>query len=142
MLLARSGQPFTPTVGGDPANIGFNGYARPNLVGDPEVGDPTVDRFFNVSAYAIPVNQFGNAERNSLRGPGYWNVDLGLQKNVSLGGIRELQVRVEAFNVFNHINWSIAGAGFTAIDQSATAGRITSMFGRPRQIQFGFRLLY
>jgi outer membrane receptor protein involved in Fe transport len=143
MLLARSGQPFTPTVGGDAANIGFNGYARPNLIGDPVLPDPTAERYFNVAAYAIPVNQFGNAERNSLRGPGFWNVDLGLQKNVGLGGSRELQVRVEAFNVFNHINWNITTpAAFTAIDQPATAGRITSMFGRPRQIQFGFRLLY
>jgi outer membrane receptor protein involved in Fe transport len=140
-LLARSGAPFTPTVGGDPANIGFNGYARPNLVGDPEVDNPTVDRFFNVAAFAIPVNQFGNAERNLLRGPGYWNVDLGLQKNISLGGNREVQVRVEAFNVFNHINWALT-TPFTTIDNPATAGRITSMTGRPRQLQFGFRLVY
>jgi hypothetical protein len=89
-----------------------------------------------------PVNQFGDAKRNGLRGPGYWNVDLGLQKNVSLGGDRELQVRVEAFNVFNHINWSLTNNNFAAIDNAATAGKITSMAGRPRQLQFGLRLVY
>jgi outer membrane receptor protein involved in Fe transport len=142
-LLARSGYPFTPTVGGDPANLGYNGYARPNVVGDPKLDNPTVDRYFDVAAFAIPVNEFGNAKRNSLRAPGYWNVDLGLQKNVPLGGNREIQVRVEAFNVFNHINWSIgSNAAFTQIDNPATAARITSMFGRPRQLQFGFRLVY
>jgi hypothetical protein len=140
-LLARSGAPFTPFVGGDPANIGVTNYSRPNLVGDPNLDDPTVDRFFNVAAFAVPVNQFGDARRSSLRGPGFWNVDLGLQKNISIGGRREVQVRVEAFNVFNHINWALTN-NFAAIDNAATAGKITSMAGRPRQIQFGLRLVY
>jgi hypothetical protein len=141
MLLARSGSPFTPTVGGDPANIGVTNYSRPNLVGDPHLDNPTVDRFFDPTAFAIPVNSFGNAERNLLRGPGYWNVDVGLQRNVRLAPNMQLQVRVEAFNVFNHINWAIT-APFAAIDNPATVGRINSMFGRPRQLQFGGRLLF
>jgi hypothetical protein len=141
MLLARSGSPFTPTVGGDPANIGPANYARPNLVGDPHLDEPTVDRFFNAAAFAIPVNSFGNAPRNVMRGPGYWNVDLGLQKNIRLAANAELQVRIEAFNVFNHINWAIT-APFAAIDNPATVGRINSMFGRPRQLQFGGRLVF
>jgi outer membrane receptor protein involved in Fe transport len=141
MVLARSGQPLNATVGGDPANIGVTNYARPNLVGDPHVENPTVDRFYNVAAFAIPVNQFGDAPRNPLRGPGFWNVDLGLQKNVRLRGSSELQVRVEAFNVFNHINWNVLNPAM-AIDNPATAGKITSMYGRPRQVQFGFRLIY
>jgi hypothetical protein len=52
-----------------------------------------------------------------------------------------VQVRVEAFNVFNHINWALVN-NFAAIDNAATAGKITSMAGRPRQIQFGLRLVY
>jgi hypothetical protein len=141
MLLARSGAPFTPTVAGDPANIGVTNYARPNLVGDPHVDDPTVDRFFNAAAFAIPVNSFGDADRNLLRGPGYWNVDVGLQRNIRFAGTWDLQVRVEAFNVFNHINWAISNP-FAAIDNPATVGRINSMTGRPRQLQFGARLLF
>ena len=123
------------------ANIGFNGYARPNLVGDPWAGESTTERYFNWEAFAAPVNSFGNLERNSLRGPGFWNVDLGLQKNIGVGRGRELQVRVEAFNVFNHINWRLENNG-VAIDNAATRGRITSMYGRPRQLQFGFRFVY
>jgi outer membrane receptor protein involved in Fe transport len=141
MVLARSGQPFTPSVGGDPANLGHTGYARANLVGDPWEGESTTARYFNPAAFAIPVNSFGNIERNSLRGPGFWNVDIGLQKNIRLRGSSELQVRVEAFNVFNHINWRLENAG-VAIDTPATVGRITAMNGRPRQVQFGFRLIY
>jgi hypothetical protein len=138
MLLARSGQPYTLTVGGDPANIGVSGYARPNLVGDPEPSDPTAARWFDVAAFAIPVNEFGNSDRNILRAPGFWNVDVGLQRNVPIGSGRELQLRVEVFNVFNHIN---LGNPDVRIDQP-TAGRITSMTAIPRQIQFGFRFTY
>jgi Carboxypeptidase regulatory-like domain/TonB dependent receptor len=139
MLLARSGQPFTPTVGGDPANLGHTGYARPNIVGDPELSNPTVDRWFDAAAFAIPVNEFGNAGRNILRAPGYWTVDLGVMRNVRLGPDRVLQLRIESFNVFNHIN---LGNPAIAIDNPATVGTITSMSGRPRQVQFGFRFTF
>jgi len=139
MLLARSGQPFTPTVGGDPANLGHTGYARPNIVGDPELSNPTVDRWFDATAFAIPVNEFGNAGRNILRAPGFWTVDLGVMRNVRLGPDRVLQLRIESFNVFNHIN---LGNPAIAIDNPATVGTITSMSGRPRQVQFGFRFTF
>ena len=118
MLLARSGQPFTITVGGDPANVGFTGYSRANLVGDPEEGAGTLDRWFNPAAFAIPVNSFGTAKRNSLRAPSYWNVDLGLQRNIPFGG-QTLQLRIDAFNAFNHINW---GNPAVALDTAATWG--------------------
>ena len=138
-LLARSGQPFTPTVGGDPANLGHNGYGRPNLIGEPELDNPTADRWFDPTAFAIPVNAFGNAGRNILRAPGFWNVDLGLQRNVPIGDNRSVQIRIEAFNVFNNIN---LGNPAVAIDTASTVARITSMNGTPRQVQIGVRVAY
>ena len=139
MLLARSGQPFTVTVDGDPANIGQTNYARANLVGNPEIDNPTAERWFDTTAFAAPVNAFGDSGRNILRAPGYWTVDLGLQKNIPFGNTRSLQIRVEAFNAFNHINLGNPGV---ALNAPAAFGRITSMSGRPRQIQFGGRLLF
>ena len=56
MLLARSGQPFNVTADGDPANVGFTGYSRANVVGDPNENAGTVDRWINPAAFAIPVN--------------------------------------------------------------------------------------
>lgn len=137
MVLARSGQPYTLTVGGDPANLGVSGYARPNIVGDPEVADPDDAQWFNPAAFAIPVNSFGDSERNVYRAPAFWNLDVGLQKNVPFGD-RRLELRVEVFNLLNHIN---LGNPDVRIDQP-TAGRITSMNGIPRQVQFGLRLVY
>jgi hypothetical protein len=105
-LLMRSGQPFTPTVGGDPANIGVTGYGRPHLVGDPELDNPTSDQWFNVAAYTVPRGEFGNAERNSLRAPGYWNVDFSVSKRFATVGRQYLLFRGEMFNVLNHPNFS------------------------------------
>ena len=138
-LLARSGQPFTPTVSGDPANLGHTGYARPNLVGDPKLANPTAAQWFNPAAFVIPVNSFGNAGRNILRAPGFWNVDLGIQRNIRSGVNRNLAIRLEAFNVFNHIN---LGNPAVAIDNPATVARITGMAGSPRQLQLSVRFAY
>jgi outer membrane receptor protein involved in Fe transport len=42
-------------------------------------------------------------ERDAVRGPGYWNVDFGLSKRVRFG-TRAIQLRLEAYNLFNHAN--------------------------------------
>ena len=47
---------------------------------------------------------FGNLERNSLRGPGYWRVDASMFKSFEFGVARALEVRIEAVNLFNHVN--------------------------------------
>jgi hypothetical protein len=138
ILLARSGQPMTVTVGGDPANLGFSGYARADLVGDPTLANPTADQWFNTDAFAVPVNHFGTSGRGMLRAPAFWNVDMSLQKNVPFGKTGEVQLRLEAFNVFNHIN---EGNPNTAVD-NVNFGTITSMSSRPRQLQIGVRLVF
>jgi hypothetical protein len=137
-LLARSGQPFTVTAPGDPANIGFSGYARADLVGDPDLAEPTAAQWFNLDAFAVPVNAFGDSGRNILRTPAFWDADLGLQRNVPLGNGSVLQIRFDVFNVFNHINLGDPDVSIT----SATAGEINSMSGQPREAQLGFRLTF
>ena len=137
-FIARSGQPFTPTVDGDPANLGFSGYSRPDLVGDPHVSTPTADAWYNIAAFAIPVGHFGTAGRNLLRVPGFWNADLGVLRNVRLGAARSLEIRAEVFNVFNNINLGNPNGNIS----STSAGLITSMRGHPREAQFGLRLLF
>ena len=138
MLLARSGQPMAITAGGDPANLGFSNYARADLVGEPELDQPTPDKWFNTAAFAAPVNAFGSSPRSVVRAPSFWNVDLSVQKNVSVGRGMQLQLRAEAFNVFNNINDGNPNVDIT----NANFGRITSMSGRPRMIQFGVRFVY
>jgi len=65
-------------------------------------------------------------------------VDLTLQKNIPLGSGRQLELRAEAFNVFNHINDGNPNVDIT----NANFGKITGMASRPRQVQFGLRFVY
>jgi len=136
-LMARSGQPMTVTAGGDPANMGYSNYARADLVGDPHLDDPSAAKWFNTAAFAAPVNAFGNSPKNNLRAPNFWNADLILQKNVPFRGM-QVQFRLEAFNVLNHINEGNPNVDMTNVNY----GRITSMSSRPRQLQIGFRFVY
>ncbi|MGE5362455.1 MAG: carboxypeptidase regulatory-like domain-containing protein, partial [Bacteroidales bacterium] len=75
-----SGRPFTPQY-----SAGDFATQRPDLVGDPYANVP-VGLWFNPSAFAQPVataadpNEYGNAGRNILVGPGYANLDLALSR--------------------------------------------------------------
>ena len=65
--------------------------------------DPTADAWLNAAAFAVPQNadgtyRYGNLGRNSLLGPGYFNLDAGLTQDIRLGGARRLQIRWEVFN--------------------------------------------
>ena len=67
--------------------------------GNPCNGMPS----FSTDAFSLNVlGTPGTASRRSFHGPGALNFDLGLVKNMPLGEKRNLQVRVEAFNAFNH----------------------------------------
>lgn len=73
--------------------------------------DPTKGPAFNPNCFSIPpLGQLGNAPRRFFYGPGMFNTDLTLIKNVSIGGSRNVQVRLEVFNVFDQANFFGAGA--------------------------------
>jgi len=76
-------------------------------------------------------------ERNSGRGATLWTVNLRLAKAIAIGPTN-LNLIVEAFNVFNHVN----PTNYIGDMQSPFFGRptaaATGAFG-PRQIQFGIR---
>jgi hypothetical protein len=68
-------------------------------------------------------------------------MDVSLFKNVPLGEKRQLQLRAEGFNVFN-IQSLAAPTGAAATIGNAQAGKITSIVGTPRQLQFGARFIF
>lgn len=81
---------------------------------------------------------FNMTARNAFRGPGNWNVDLALAKRFFIGERVNIQLRVDAQNVFNHANLSVyAGQTDIASTSSVTAGK----FGR-RQLQGGLRVSF
>ena len=102
------GQPFTPRV----ATVNFaNGEAtRPDRIAKGTVDNPTVDRWFDRSAFVVlPTGsyRFGNSGRNILDGPGTIIINTSLSRRFRFGESRSIQYRLEAFNLPNHPNFNL-----------------------------------
>jgi hypothetical protein len=140
---------------GTPLSItGSNNYTGtpfPDLVGNPTLAAShrSVTKWFNTAAFANPVlYTIGNAPRtlSATRGPNYTNANASLTKNFNFGSRWDLQLRAEAFNVFNHPQLNNPNTSFApstnasgATDQSPSFGMITSALD-PRDIQLGAHL--
>src|SRR5262249_42520953 len=141
----QSGTPVNVTTSGDRANIGISNLPRPNLVGpvpalDCQENPTTLELIncFDASAFALqPQFTFGNAPRNLLRGPRFASTDLSLMKTVPVARTLQFQIRVEVFNVFNHVNYNNPNAVFG----TAAFGRISSA-GSMRQMVLGGKLIF
>jgi carboxypeptidase family protein len=145
ILNARSGRRLNITSGRDNA---FNGIAaqRPNFVSGQDIYGPGKDAsnlkpgeqivaYLNPAAFAQPAaGTFGNVPRNAVVGPAFWQLDMAISRLVSFG-TRHAELRLEAFNVFNHFNWGDPVLNFN----SSTFGRITTQEGDPRILQFGIK---
>lgn len=153
IVTSQTGLPFTPTFGGfDPAGIGFlnaNSPAggRAYVIGDPNVGGAqTQQQWFNTAAYftsATPASTSfpaiaGTAGRGSIEGPPTFRVDFTLTKNIRFTESMRLQLRGEAFNVFNRTNFTTLGLAASA---PASFGQVTGTRD-PRVIQLGIKFYY
>jgi hypothetical protein len=129
----------------------FNGQAnqRVDQISDDVYGAKTLNSYLNRAAFATPANgAFGTHVRNSIRGPNFWKADLALSRLVSIASTQNLEFRVEVFNLFNNFNWGNPGA--TSANPTAsmvnfsasTFGRITTMAGDPRIMQFGVKYAF
>jgi hypothetical protein len=140
IVTIAAGFPFSPATSLDTSNTSSGGQLRPDLVGNPNPAQPTPARWYNPDAYATPGEfTFGNAGRNSLVGPGTRTADLYLRKEFKIRGRARLELRIEAFNVFNHPNFGLPD---NYIDDGESAGTITYTSIAQRQIQFGARLAF
>lgn len=139
VTAAYSGRPFTPVLSSN-ASLNSNFSLRPNVVGDPAANVPA-GLAFNPAVFVAPA-QFteGDAGRNSLRGPAYFDADWGLSKNFPLTERTNLKFAWQNFNVFNHPNLGLPN---NVVD-SPGAGKFTSLetFALPRTMQFSLRLSF
>jgi hypothetical protein len=161
----QSGQPFTVRIGVDAAGIGTaTASSRPNynpggiLLKDPVTG--------NLRTFTIPLDDTGvvtaphvtdptsgaitflrnsmvgggNLGRNTFRGPGYANFNMSLAKLITLPGERQLQIRGDFINVFNHDNFPNPDA----LMSSATFGKwnTTRLLTDARQVIVGAKLSF
>jgi Carboxypeptidase regulatory-like domain/TonB dependent receptor-like, beta-barrel len=137
---ARSGKPFTVTQSGDPLSLGSLSTTLPDLIGDPEVSDQTIDRWFNPSAFqalTATTNRFGTEGRNILIGPNFSSLDFSVHRRFGLGAEnRYLDFRWEVFNALNRANFGLPNRTIN----SSNVGTVTTLAGDPRVMQFALRL--
>jgi hypothetical protein len=144
-----SGQPVARVglASAQPAT-GVTGF-YPNVVGDPNAGragtiDPATGLpfVFDPSAFAVPANgTYGSAPRAFARLFGRNQTNLTLTKNIYFNTERNvrLQLRAEAYNVFNHTQFTGVGVIFSTT--GTTFGR-PSGARLPREFQFGAKLSF
>ena len=88
------------------------------------------------SQFAYPVaGETPTSGRNSFIGPGYSRLDVVLQKRYLVRENRNLQLRIEAFNVLNSVQFANPDTNL----YDPNFGAIFSTQGNPRQIQLSLR---
>jgi hypothetical protein len=145
IFSANTGSPFT--VFASTPNPALSGNHFANLNGTPTVSQPTIAQWFNTAAFSNPADfTFGNSGRDILRGPGFWDFDVSLNKQFPISGDGRFHVdlRTDFYNIFNHPNFaqpnstvgSAATGTITAIAYSNTNNNPS------RQIQVGLALVF
>lgn len=142
IVRINSAPPVTPIAGGRSV-FGLFGSTRPDLIPNVPLylNDPAAagGRIINRAAFAFPpANQQGTLGRNVLRGFPISQMDMAVSRRFALGERLKLQLRGEAFNVFNHPNF---GQPVTRIN-FPTFGRSQSMLNKSLGFDAGLNPLY
>jgi hypothetical protein len=135
--LAHTGRPYSVTINNDSALVGEPNQralilsgASPKLPSNRHRLDK-VNEYFNTNAFTYPVvGTFSNVGRNAFVGPGYIMTNMTLGRDFPLARIREgmrLNVRAEAYNVFNTPNLANPSAQFSC----STTTTYTGSAGNP-----------
>jgi len=140
ILNARSGSWIHVTTGVNSFNgLGGTAGLRVNQISDDVYGDKTLTSYLNRAAFEQPApGTFGNHELNSIRGPGFWKIDVALSRLFAFATAQNVEVRIEAFNLLNNFNWGNPITNFS----SGNFGRIQSQAGDSRILQFGVKYAF
>ena len=143
----QTGFHFAAITYNDPSNANiysYSGAAYPNVTGKVNDfsscpgGHRSINCWFNPTAFSSSnPGQYGNEARNSLVGPGNFDIDFSALKNFPIHERMRVQVRGEAFNATNHPNLGIPNN----VVEAGNFGQITSV-GSRREIQFAIRFEY
>jgi hypothetical protein len=153
-LVAQSGTPLTITdrdsgrgIGGSTlsttaTNLFANVNAGVPLVHADVNGKSTKDNinfYINPAAFTrVTPGTFGNSGRGMFRGPGQWNLDFSMFKDFHITERYTLQFRSEAFNLFNHANFSDP----TVALDSPNYGLIRGTTVNARLVQFALKFAF
>ncbi len=136
----QTGFPFSVANASPQSNTGI-GSDRPNQVADPTLDNPTIQQWFNRSAFQPQAfGTIGSAARNSVYGPHFRHFDLSLFKDFQLTEFLKLQARAESYNLTNTPNFgqpsaTLGTTSFATISSTRTGST-------PRLLQFALRLSF
>jgi carboxypeptidase family protein/TonB-dependent receptor-like protein len=152
---------ITSFVSGQPLGVGFTTTTAIDITGTADLGSRivvtgpaalakdrrTFNRYFDTSVFRLPAaGTVGNAGRTVIRGPGVNNWDAALAKSFPLRESLRLQFRCEAYNVFNHTQFSTVNT--SAQFNPATGAQLNGAFGSftaariPRTVQLVARVTF
>jgi len=119
------------TINGNSGNFYFNpgNFSTARL--------DALDNIASTNASQLPYYTYGSLPRNSFRGPGAVNVDMALAKKIRIRETSTLELRVDAFNLFNHANFSNPDTTIT----DSTFGQISNT-ADPRILQVAAHLRF
>ncbi len=103
----HSGFWFNPVTGVDNSLTGINND-RPNVTGVyPYVQDMSTRQWIATAGF-VPnaLGAFGNVGRNSILGPGYFDVDAEVSRFFKIHEAQQLEARIEFFNLGNNVNFN------------------------------------
>ncbi len=155
--LARTGFPVNVLMPSSyTAPDGASGTERPDLVKGVSLTPPrgrTVAEWINPAAFAAPAGEFGSAPRDLVRGPGTWQTDLAVDKSFPLSERRQLELRSDFYNIFNHPQLGQPQSAFNPSNTTGFGSIVTTVnlnlspitpvgSGTPREIQFALRFAF
>ncbi|HTS37858.1 MAG TPA: carboxypeptidase regulatory-like domain-containing protein [Candidatus Solibacter sp.] len=158
-VVARTGFPINVTIDRSASAVpdGNNVDQRPDLVPGVSLtplGGSTIAEWINPAAFATPAaGTFGNAPRDVARGPGAWQIDMGVGKHIPLTERASLNFRAEFFNIFNHPQYGLPLSDFSIAPGPNGFGNIIGTVntttpvspvgtGTPREIQLSLRVAF
>jgi len=135
-LMTGSGLPITPIYLAPVAGTGVTGILRPSLTGAPVTAP--AGYYLNPAAYALPApGQWGNAGRNSVMGPGQFNLAAAVARTFQWTERLSLDWRIDASNVLNRETFT----GVNTILGGQQFG-LPNLANTPRKIQSTLRLRF
>jgi hypothetical protein len=128
IFTRRSGRPFSVTAGENGGFVGSSAAPQANRIGDGRLdGDErSIDRWFDISAFVAPKTPTGQPT-------------FALARNFNLTESKWLEFRWETFNLANTPQFGLPASN---ISSSGNVGRITTLAGDPRVLQFALKLVF